>query len=344
MNGAATVKRRLPKAAGLLLVAVILFSSGLLLIFVGALGVTGLHAVATSTPSFGIDASSIALTGAPGKNAGFNLTGTSVQGYWASDNGLSLALHNDSGFSQTFRVAPQQADTWGDTISWSCNGGNCPAANGFSVHAEFTVPPSLAGSEGQALSGTLTGDVYSPQQSGDSFTNDQTDVNIPVTVKLVNPAALPRAHGYSLFGISPLIALGGLIAGLLVLRLVTSAARPPKRKLNRAAPKPSAGPTVRISCPDCKFEPLAAALHDPDQGVRANSAEALSKIGDAAVEPLIAALHDPDQYHPVRLQAADVLSNIGGLQARINSMFATPEERWRAEHVPASKEYHALHQ
>lgn len=36
-------------------------------------------------------------------------------------------------------------------------------------------------------------------------------------------------------------------------------------------------------------------------------------------------------------------SDDADLQARINSMFATPEARWRAEHVPASKEYRAVH-
>jgi hypothetical protein len=59
---------------------------------------------------------------------------------------------------------------------------------------------------------------------------------------------------------------------------------------------------------DAAVPALAAALNDPDKDVRRHAADALGKIGDAAVPALAAALNDPDE--DVRHRAAGALESL----------------------------------
>jgi hypothetical protein len=164
-----------------------------------------LHWTKDSTPSFSpsIDSSSIALKGVPGQKVHFSLNGSSIQANWASQKGLTLELSNATGFDRTFTVTPSQPDTWGDTIACteSCT------MMGYSIDTSFTVP---AVPPGETLTGSLTGDVYSPQNAQDpgGFENVSKDLNIPVSVQVV--ASFPRTN--VAWGLYALIALGVFIA------------------------------------------------------------------------------------------------------------------------------------
>lgn len=163
--------------------------------------------------SFDINASSITLSSPPGKAVEFRLTGTSVGGYWASQRGLSLSLEgHSSGFDETFAITPARPETWGNNLT-VCVAGDCQNAptssDPFTIPVKFTLPSYLAKSGNQTLTGTLAGDIYSPQSAGGgSFENSDARLNIPVTLKL------GIIHGHPKIGllILALISLGILVA------------------------------------------------------------------------------------------------------------------------------------
>jgi hypothetical protein len=165
-------------------------------------------------PSFDINASSIALTGLPGKTVAFRLTGASVGGKWASSTGLSLNLSGDRpGFTKTFAIAPAKHRNWGNRISVcvpSCGDG------GYTIYAQFALPGYLGKSPDRTLSGTLSGELYYPRESGDaSFKNVDARLRIPVTLTL-GGSGLHRKLAISFFGI---------LVTLLVMGFTAAAAR-----------------------------------------------------------------------------------------------------------------------
>ena len=174
-------------------------------------GITWL--IPSSTPSFDLGTSSITLTGVPGKTVAFGLHSKSYGGYWASNNGLTLTLQDGN----SFQVVQPVNQSWGDSLT-VCVYGPCPTDDvsytDLTIPINFTLPGSYAA--GTRLNGTLTGDVISPQRYSDGFTNNETDLNIPVTVRVI-AHPLPSHHGKPLFGFSPHDALSWLGYGLFAL-------------------------------------------------------------------------------------------------------------------------------
>jgi hypothetical protein len=196
---------------------VFLFETALLLIFVITYPWTF-----SNIPVFDTSASSITLTGVPGKTAEFSLTGSSLNAYWGSQNGMSLSLSDGSsfGFDKTSTVIPPTPDTWGNTIT-QCAPSCDPTDGQFTIPIMFTLPSDLAGSGDRTLRGSLRGDIESPQGAGGGyFQNDNTQLDIPVTVKLVHSAIPPR-HGYRALHMNPLQSLV-LAAAMLVAFLIAS--------------------------------------------------------------------------------------------------------------------------
>jgi len=148
--------------------------------------------------------SSVAAEGVPGQTVDLSLTGTSIEGQWASQNGLSLALSD----GKTLQVTGPVPDTWNSTISCS----DYCSTQGFSVPARFSVPATAR--PGQTLTGSLTGDVYSPQPSGPSnFSNTSNSVNMTVTVQVITSSAQRKIPGIALlisFGIGVLFLYAAL--------------------------------------------------------------------------------------------------------------------------------------
>jgi len=177
-----------------------------------------------SQPQFDINASSIALIGTPGKAAAFNLTGSSINSLWASDTGLSLELHNNSGFHETYGIVGYTAENWGDNITCYSTS-DC--TQDFYINAIFTLPSYLAESADRTLSGSLTGDLTTPQDTPNGqFENSQMQLDIPVSLKLgIIHTGLHRAREISLFG--TLISLGTCVA------LLVSVGKVQRRRLLR---------------------------------------------------------------------------------------------------------------
>jgi hypothetical protein len=177
--------------------------------------------IPSSTPSFDLQTSSITLASAPGKAVTFELHSKSIGGYWASKNGLALALQNGN----SFQIVQPVNQSWSDSMT-VCAEGNCPSAPpinaDFTIPVNFTLPSSYT--VGTRLNGTLTGDVISPQPSGpDGFTNDETDLNVPVTIEVI-AHPLPHHHSKALFGFSLRIALSWLVIDVFVLIALVRAA------------------------------------------------------------------------------------------------------------------------
>jgi len=121
------------------------------------------------------------------------------------------------------------------------------------------------------------------------------------------------------------VQLYALIAGLLGLAVITSVT---VVKIRRRAPrvfatatmveqeefaKISPVPTTNMEFSSSDISVLMNALKDKGNLMRGKAAEALYKIGNAAVPALISALNDKDHY--VRLKAAEVLGEIGNKTA-----------------------------
>jgi hypothetical protein len=205
---------------------VFLLETALLLIFVITFPWTF-----SNIPVFDTSASSITLTGVPGKAVEFSLTGSSLNAYWASQNGVSLSLSDSSsfGFDKTSTVIPPTPDTWGNTIT-QCVPSCDPQDGQFTIPIMFTLPSDLAGSGDRTLRGSLRGDIESPQDAGGGyFQNDDTQLDIPVTVKLVHSAIPPR-HGYRAFQMNPLqsfvLAAAMLVAFFILSSLLSIIQRP----------------------------------------------------------------------------------------------------------------------
>jgi hypothetical protein len=171
----------------------------------------------SNTSSFALKSSSIALTGVPGKTVAFELHGKSYGAYWAS-HGLDLTPKDGS--SPTLHVVAPANASWPSSmtvcISGPCQGGDTVSYIDFTIPVRFTLPSSYA--PGTSFTGTLSGDVTSPQPTGDfgHFSDDTESVSIPITVKAVaHPAA--ASSGMELFGFSPVGALVWLVAGLILL-------------------------------------------------------------------------------------------------------------------------------
>lgn len=212
---------------GALIVGVVLlFEIALLLIFVITFPWTF-----SNIPVFDTSASSITLTGVPGKTADFRLTGSSLNAYWASQNGVSLSLSDSSGFSETFTVIPPTPDTWGNSIT-ECAPSCDPQDGQFTIPITVKLPADLAGSGDQTLRGSLSGDIESPQDAGGGyFQNDDTHLHIPVTVKLAHSASPPR-HGYRALQMNPLQSLelaAAMLVTLLILSSLLSVIQRPRR-------------------------------------------------------------------------------------------------------------------
>ena len=171
----------------------------------------------SGTSSFALNSPSIALTEVPGKTVAFELHGKSYGAYWASSNGLDLTP-NDS--SPTLHVVAPANATWPGSmticISGPCQGGDTVSYTDFTIPVRFTLPSSYM--PGTSFTGTLSGDLTSPQPTGDfgHFYDDTQHVSIPVTVKVVAHPA-PAPSGTKLFGFSPVGALIWLGAGLILL-------------------------------------------------------------------------------------------------------------------------------
>jgi hypothetical protein len=207
---------------------VLLFESALLLIFVITFPWTF-----SNIPVFDTNASSITLTGVPGKTVEFSLTGSSLNAYWASQNGVSLSLSDNSsfGFDKTFNVIPPTPDTWGSTIT-QCVPSCDPSDGQFTIPITVKLPADLAGSGDRSLRGSLSGDIQSPQDVGNGyFQNDDTQLNIPVTVKLVHSVSPPR-HGYRALQMNPLQSLelaAAMLVALFILSSLLSVIQRPRR-------------------------------------------------------------------------------------------------------------------
>ena len=152
-------------------------------------------------------------TGVPRETVAFGLHSKSYGGYWASNNGLTLTLQDGN----SFQVVQPVNQEWGDSLT-VCVYGPCPTDDvsytDLTIPINFTLPGSYAA--GTRLNGTLTGDVISPQRYSDGFTNNETDLNIPVAVRVI-AHPLPSHHGKPLFGFSPHDALSWLGYGLFAL-------------------------------------------------------------------------------------------------------------------------------
>jgi len=150
-------------------------------------------------PSFGLDATAITVTSAPGKPAAFNLAGMSAEGKWASDNGLTLQLQGPNGYSKTFIVTRKNPADWGKELQ--C-GSQC-TTDQFAVRARFTLPSYP---DGTKLTGTLTGDVLYPVDVGNGyFENSQSQLSIPVTLTVKKGAVIRINGGVYLFDVNPVI-------------------------------------------------------------------------------------------------------------------------------------------
>ena len=189
----------------------------------------------SNIPAFDTSAHSITLTGVPGKTVEFNLTGSSLNANWASQNGVDLALSDSSGFSKSYHVIPRTPDTWGDTITQCVP--SCDPQNGqFTIPIVVKLPADLAGPGHRTLSGSLSGDIESPQDAGGGyFQNDDTQLNIPVTLKLAQSAS-PPLHGYRALQMKPLqsVELGGaMLVAFLILSSLAAVVQRPRRHPRR---------------------------------------------------------------------------------------------------------------
>ena len=156
------------KSAMYLAIAVFAFFGAIIFLFL-------LVANPPTPYSSSLGSSSVAVQGVPGQKVDLSLTGTSIEGHWASQQGLSLALSG-----KTLQVTGPVTDTWNSTIRCS----DYCSTQGFSVPASFTVPATATA--GQTLTGSLAGDIYSPQPSGpSSFSNPGKSIRLTITVHVV---------------------------------------------------------------------------------------------------------------------------------------------------------------
>jgi hypothetical protein len=222
-------------------------------------------AASSHHPSFDVNASSIALIGAPGKTVAFNLTGQTLDTesglgdlsgpLWASDTGVSLELSNRAGFDQIFSLVGIVPENWGDSIGCVAD---CRVD--FTINLKFTLPSSLAESPVRILTGHITGDIITPQPISDGFQNNQKQLDIPVSLKLrtVSVSGHRQAIETSLAG--TLISFGVAVA-YLIAELKVKTRRParkarikkerqPRKKANASAqPRASNPPAPGSSRP-----------------------------------------------------------------------------------------------
>lgn len=163
-----------------------------------AAGFALIHSAVTSQAPVTIPdrSDSLMLKDQPGQTLAFALTGTSISGYWALSNGLTLAALQDG--AGTFQVARPKSESWGNSIDCGTNGNSC-STSGFTVPAQFTIPSRY--SPGAMLADMLTGDITYPASSGQEGTfedaNDTVDTQVAIQVTAARSAG-PQHETYGL--------------------------------------------------------------------------------------------------------------------------------------------------
>lgn len=122
------------------------------------------------------------LEGAAGQSAGIHIVaGESLSGFWAAPDGLRVKLSNPtSGYSTTIEGVAATAISWGDTIKV---GDLETSASDIGV--SFPIPEE-AGSQGQILTGLISGSIIIPVAVNDSEYAEKPDgISVPFRLRLI---------------------------------------------------------------------------------------------------------------------------------------------------------------
>lgn len=129
------------------------------------------------------DGGSLTISGAPGELVTVTINvGSSVNGHWASQGGLTLTLNSPSNAS-TLVVAPRDPD-WSDTISTTADNPD----SDILLTGTFMLPTNIH-TVGQTISGQISGDVEYPADEGFAFTDSNKSVSIPVQLILIDASS-----------------------------------------------------------------------------------------------------------------------------------------------------------
>jgi hypothetical protein len=122
------------------------------------------------------------LLGTPGKQFPLQLSvGQSLQGLWASPDGLHLVL---DGINLSTVVVPPKALTWKSETFENCESCNDNVMSSMLISGLLTIPASLR-SETQTIKGKLTGTILYPV-AADNFANTSISISIALQITVIS--------------------------------------------------------------------------------------------------------------------------------------------------------------
>lgn len=123
----------------------------------------------------------LTIIGSPGELVSIDINaGSSVDGEWASQDGLTLTLSSPPSFS-TQLVEPKDQD-WSDSIKTSMNNPDRDI-----ILSSSLVIPSNLNANTKSITGNITGSVTFPEDGGlFDFRDSSEKINIPVKLVLTS--------------------------------------------------------------------------------------------------------------------------------------------------------------
>lgn len=109
--------------------------------------------------------------------------GRSINGLWASEQGLRLTLTHGG----SFFVVPPKGENWGDSITTSKDREQSPTV----VIGNFMLPSSVVELQQHEFDGVISGDVTFPISMGYYLSSSGAKVNIPVHLEVKERNSAP---------------------------------------------------------------------------------------------------------------------------------------------------------
>jgi hypothetical protein len=151
-----------------------------------------------------------------------------IETYWASPSGLLLRF---DGENTPLMVVPPKPQDWGDILVTTMSENH----TSYKISGTVTIPDSIGGPEERQLMGRLSGSIVYAQYQGD-FTDQNIDVNVPITIQLVSQSSYfwsSGVIGYEIFAWLDIL-FGALVLVLAAISLVKAVKM--RRQLLRTTP------------------------------------------------------------------------------------------------------------
>jgi hypothetical protein len=123
----------------------------------------------------------VQLLGMRGQHLPLQLSvGQSLQGLWASPDGLHLVL---DGTNLSTVVVPPKEPTWKSETFENCGGCNDVVASSMLISGLLTIPPFL---RAETIKGKLTGTILYPVDADQGFANTSISITIALHITLIS--------------------------------------------------------------------------------------------------------------------------------------------------------------